>query len=292
MAAAGNQVNLADRLHRHVQYLAGTIGERNSVRYAKLEEARQYIEQTLQQIGYTLERDTFEVEGRTYHNVVTEKSGRAPQRILVVGAHYDTALGTPGADDNASGVAVLLELARLTYGTDSRMTLRFVAFTLEEPPYFRSVQMGSRVHARRAKQRHDGVAGMLSLEMMGYYSERRGSQGFPLPLMHWFYPDRGNFIAVAGNFRSRRLVRAVAEGLRREGRIPVESVALPLVPGVGLSDNWSFWKEGFPALMITDTAFFRNPYYHTAFDLPDTLDYERTARLTESLSRLLLSLDL
>lgn len=292
MAATTDQEAIQSRLRGHVHYLAGEVGERNAFRYQNLERSRRYIEKALSETGYEVTRDLYRVNGRDYYNVVARKAGtRSSEKILVVGAHYDTAEGTPGADDNASGVAVLLELARLAYRSPSRMSLRFVAFTLEEPPYFRSAYMGSRVHARKAKERKDGLVGMVSLEMVGYYSDRRGSQGFPLPLMHWFYPAQGNFIAVAGNFRSRHLVRKVAGALLAEGQIPVEAVALPLVPGVGLSDNWSFWKEGYPALMVTDTAFFRNPHYHQLSDLPHTLNYERMAALVVNLAKVLLEID-
>ena len=183
---------IRNRLKEHVQYLAGEIGERNSFRYENLERALSYIEQSLAETGYSIGNDVYQVGGREYRNVIGEKKGiSSPEKIFVVGAHYDTAPDTPGADDNASGVASLLELARLLYSESPALTLRFVAFNLEEPPYFRTPNMGSCVHARRCREKKEPIAGMISLEMVGYYDDRPGSQRFPLPLMSWFYPERG-----------------------------------------------------------------------------------------------------
>jgi Zn-dependent M28 family amino/carboxypeptidase len=276
--------DLAVRLRMHVQRLAGEIGERNPVRYAALEAARAYIEQDLRHTGYEIRHDAYEVAGRTYRNVVAERPGSG-RTVVVIGAHYDTAPGTPGADDNASGVGVLLELARALSDFAPGPTLRWIAFTLEEPPYYWTSLMGSRVHARKCRNRAERILGMISLEMAGYYSDAPGSQWYPLPFMKRFYPDRGNFIALAGNLRSRRLVRRIARRMSGARAIPVEWAALPMLPGAGLSDNWSFWQEGYPALMITDTAFLRNPHYHAASDLPETLDYSRMAAVAIALDR-------
>ncbi len=275
---------LASRLQTHVRYLAGEIGERNSICYAGLEAARLYIEQALGRAGYEIRHDTYEVAGRTYRNVFAESRGSG-DTVAVIGAHYDTAPGTPGADDNASGVAVLLELARLLRDFAPTPTLRWIAFTLEGPPYYWTPLMGSRIHARKCRERRERMVGMISLEMTGYYRDLPGSQSHPLPFMNRIYPDRGNFIAVAGNSPSRRLAKQVAGHMSEAGVIPVEWAASPMVPGAGLSDNWSFWKEGYPALMITDTAFFRNPNYHSASDLPETLDYPRMAAVAIALER-------
>jgi hypothetical protein len=281
---SANLEELAARLRAHVARLAGEIGERNLLRYAALEQACLYIEQSFSQAGYETRNDAYDVAGLVYRNVVAERGG-SEKCILIIGAHYDTAPGTPGADDNSSGVAVLLELARLQRDFARGPALRWVAFTLEEPPFYRSPLMGSRIHARRCRQRAEPIAGMISLEMLGYYRDAPGSQLYPLPLMKLFYPDRGDFIALAGNFRSRRLVRDMARLMSEAGGIPVVSAAFPFVPGAGLSDNWSFWKEGYPALMITDTAFFRNPHYHMPSDLPETLDYPRMAALVAALDK-------
>jgi len=274
--------SLASRLRSHVDYLAEELGERNAFRYAALERARLYIEQALGQAEYAVSHDSYEVGGRTYRNVVAELPGRE-EKVVVIGAHYDTAPGTPGADDNASGIAVLLELARLLRGFAPAPAIRWVAFTLEEPPYYRSSLMGSRVHARKCRQRNERVVCMISLEMLGYYSDLAGSQFYPLGILRWFYPGCGNFIGLAGNFRSRRIVRTLARQMSETEVIPVEHAAFPCVPGADLSDNWSFWEEGYPGLMITDTAFLRNPHYHLPTDLADTLDYERMASVATAL---------
>lgn len=271
---------IQNRLRRHAEYLSGEIGERHPTRYDNLENARAYIERTFQEAGYTVGRDEYEVEGKPFRNVIAENPGRhRPQEIHLLGAHYDTVPGSPGADDNASGIACLLELARLIRKHRPPVTVRMVAFTLEEPPYFGTPFMGSMVHARKCRQRKEKIMGMLSLEMVGYYRDQPNSQRYPLPLMNWFYPDRGDFIAVVGNFRSRHLAKNVANRLKQRLGLAVVSTALPFVPGAGLSDNRSFWQHGYPALMITDTAFFRNPHYHLPTDLPETLDYQRMAEL-------------
>ena len=277
------------RLRGHVHYLAGVLGERNSRNYGRLEQAREYIEEVFSRTGYRIGHDVYDCGGREYRNVVATIPGAASAGpVLVVGAHYDTAVGSPGADDNASGVAVLLELARVLAEETAAASIRWVAFTLEESPHFRTDSMGSRVHARRCRRRGDPIRGMISLEMVGYYRNAPGSQTHPLSWMRWFYPDRGNFIAVAGNYSSRRLVRRLSRLLSVHGRLPVEHAALPFVPGVGLSDNWSFWQEGYQALMVTDTAFFRNRHYHRSTDLPETLDYQSMAFLVRGLAESLI----
>ncbi len=285
---AASPDRLEARLRRHVNRLASEIGERNTFRYPAMEEAREYVEQQLEESGYELRHDVFEAAGLSCRNVIAELAGeQAEAPLLIVGAHYDTAPGTPGADDNASAVAVLLETARILREETPRQRIRWVAFALEEPPFFGTPQMGSWVHARKCREQEEPLTGMISLEMLGYYRDAPGSQTYPLPLMSLFYPVRGDFIAAAGNFRSRHLVGRLTRLLRSAGKIPVESVALPFVPGTGLSDNWAFWQEGFPALMLTDTAFFRNPHYHRPTDEPGTLDYARMARLVEALTEAL-----
>jgi len=182
---------------------------------------------------------------------------------------------------------VLLELARSLRDFAPGPTLRWIAFTLEEPPYYWTPLMGSRGHARKCRSRAEPIPCMISLEMVGDYSDMPGSQWYPIPFMRRFYPDCGNFIALVGNLRSRRMVRRIAGCMSEARAIPVEWAAFPMLPGASLSDNWSFWKEGYPALMITDTAFLRNPHYHAAPDLPETLDYERMAALVIVLDRVI-----
>lgn len=272
------------RLRTHVHYLAGVVGERNSTRYASLEQARTYIEREFTRMDYRIQHDAWEVSGRTYRNVIAELPGSGAG-VVIIGAHYDTARGTPGADDNASSVAVLLELARRLRDFVPAPAIRWAAFTLEEPPYYRTTLMGSRIHALKCRERVEQIVCMISLEMTGYYTDVPRSQWYPLPFLRWFYPDRGNFIALAGNFRSRHLVSKFAGRMSKAGSIPVVHTRFPFVPGAGLSDNWSFWKEGYLAFMITDTAFFRNPNYHSRSDSPETLDFERMANLVYALDK-------
>jgi Zn-dependent M28 family amino/carboxypeptidase len=198
--------------------------------------------------------------------------------IVVVGAHYDSVFGAPGANDNGSGVAALLALARRFAARSTSCTLRFVAFVNEEPPYFQTPRVGSLVYASRCKARGDQISAMLSLETIGCFSDKPRSQLYPVPGIRAFYPNTGNFIGFISNVRSRALLRRAISRFRQQEKLPSEGAALPsFVPGVGWSDQWSFWRQGYPAVMITDTALFRYPYYHTPADTPDKIDYERFA---------------
>jgi Zn-dependent M28 family amino/carboxypeptidase len=213
--------------------------------------------------------------GRKVRNI------EAGSGAIVVGAHYDTVPGSPGADDNASGVAVLIELAAM------KLPVRLVAFANEEMPYFRGLEMGSWVWAKRARERGEPIRAMYSLEMLGYYRDAPGSQRYPPPL-GLFYPDRADFIAFVGDLGARTLVRQSISLFRKHTKFPSEGVAAPaMIPGVTWSDHWSFRQHGFPALMITDTAFNRYPHYHLRSDTPDKLDYERMARVTLGLAAML-----
>jgi Zn-dependent M28 family amino/carboxypeptidase len=253
---------LADRLRQHVRTLAAR--ERN----VDLETAARYIEAAM---GSTRSH-SFRSGGRTVRNIET---GAGP---FVIGAHYDSVPGSPGADDNASGVAVLIELARMG------LPARFVAFANEEMPYFQSGEMGSYLWAERAHKAGERIDAMLSLEMLGYYRDAPGTQKYPPPLS-WFYPDRGDFVAFVGDIGSRGLVRRTVGAFRRNAQFPSQGVAAPAgIPGVTWSDHWSFRQHDYPAIMVTDTAFFRNPHYHLASDTPDKLDYERMARVTLGLA--------
>jgi Zn-dependent M28 family amino/carboxypeptidase len=285
--------DVRERLEASVQTLAGTIGPRSYRDEANLSAAADFITRSFEAAGYTVAFQPYEVNGRTYRNIIVERRGtQEPDRILIVGAHYDTVEGTPGADDNASGVAVLLELSRLHAETRFRKTVRFVAFTLEEPPFFRSRQMGSRVYARSLKARGERIEGMLCLEMVGYYSQAKGSQSFPLFWLRWRYPTTGNFITVVGNSASAPLQARVRDALKAHAALPVETFTGPWwIPGVDLSDHSSFWKEGYPAVMLTDTAFYRNPHYHRSTDRWETLDYQSMAELTRGLYQTLPALD-
>ncbi|HWI40022.1 MAG TPA: M20/M25/M40 family metallo-hydrolase, partial [Verrucomicrobiae bacterium] len=203
---------------------------------------------------------------------------------VVVGAHYDTVPGSPGADDNASGVATVLELARRFRGRGGEHTIRFVFFVNEEPPFFKGELMGSRVYARWLRSRGEKVVGMLSVESVGYFSDARGSQSYPFP-NPGLYPGTGNFIGFVSNLGSQPLLMRALRSFRGRGSIPSEGLAAPgLVAGTDWSDHASFWEQGFPALMVTDTAPFRNPHYHTAGDLPERLDFRRMAEVAEGLA--------
>lgn len=256
------ETELAARLRAHVQALAAE--QRN----VDLERPARYIEEKL----VAASAQIFESGGRRVRNIETGAG------TIVVGAHYDTVPGSPGADDNASGVAVLIELARMG------LPARFVAFANEEMPYFQSDEMGSHAWAARAEHAGDEIRAMLSLEMLGYYRNEPGSQGYPPPLS-WFYPDRANFIAFVGDIGSRPLVRRAIAAFRRHARFPSEGVSAPAgLPGVTWSDHWSFRQHGYPAIMVTDTAFYRYPHYHLPTDTAEKLDYARMARVTLGLA--------
>lgn len=256
------ETELAGRLRAHVEALA------SEQRNVDLERAARYIEERL---GSTRSQ-TFESGGRRVRNIETGAG------TIVVGAHYDTVPGSPGADDNASGVAVLIELARMG------LPARFIAFANEEMPYFQSQEMGSHDWAARAHRAGEKIDAMLSLEMLGYYRNAPGTQGYPPPL-GWFYPDSANFVAFVGDLGSRRLVHRAVAAFRRHARFPSEGVAAPAgIPGVTWSDHWSFRQYGYPAIMVTDTAFYRYPHYHLPSDTPEKLDYMRMARVTLGLA--------
>jgi Zn-dependent M28 family amino/carboxypeptidase len=281
------------RLQEHVRVLSAEIGERNFSDPGSLRRARDYIQSRLESYGYGVDVQEYsarlpqEASPKSYANLIAERPGshsRLGREIVLVGAHYDTAVFTPGADDNASGVAVLLELARLFQSVSSARTVRFAFFSTEEPPFFRTDDMGSRRYVERLKTRAETVSAMLCLEMVGYFSDEKSSQKYP-PLLRFFYPSEGNFAAVVGDFGSRQLVRRVAREIRASCRVPVESASLPRpVPGVDFSDHLNFWREGIPAVMVTDTAFYRNPHYHGPTDTPDKLDYILMSELTKGLA--------
>jgi Zn-dependent M28 family amino/carboxypeptidase len=269
----------AARLRQHVEMLAGTIGERNIWKYAALNRAAEYIEAQLTAAGYTPERQTFEVSKLPVSNVEAALIGTdRPDEIVVLGAHYDSVPGCPGANDNGSGIAALLDLAdRFSRHHPRRRTVRFVAFVNEEPPFFRTGQMGSVVYANAARTRGDRIVGMLALETMGCFSDMKGSQTYPAPIAS-FYRDVGNFIGFVANVRSAPLLWKARRAFRRHTSFPLQTAALPAsVPGVGWSDHWAFWQAGYRAMMITDTAPFRYRWYHTGNDTADKIDYDRLA---------------
>jgi hypothetical protein len=264
----------------HVQALAEEIGERNVWKPSALNDAAMYSGETLQRLGYTVRRQSYEVYNTTVCNLEAEKrGGNNPDEIVLIGAHYDSVIGSPGANDNASGVAAVLEVARLLSNRELDRTVRFVAFVNEEPPFCFTGDMGSRVYAKRARECSEKIVAMLSLETIGCYFDTAGSQAYPFPF-GLLYPKTGNFIAFVGNLSSRRLVRRCIATFRRRAAFPSEGVAAPgYLPGIFWSDHWSFWRERYRAVMVTDTAPFRYAQYHTPLDLPHKVDYERTARV-------------
>ena len=271
----------AQNLRAHVERLAGQIGERNIFRPQALQNAAEYIESQWRRQGYAVERFGYEVSGIRCFNLEITRSGAARKdQILLIGAHYDTVRGSPGANDNGSGVAALIELSRLFADLEPAMTVRFVAFVNEEPPFFATKLQGSMVYADMARRRGDDVRLMVCLETMGCYSDKPGSQGYP-PLFKFFYPDQANFIGIVSNFRSWRAMRRLAAAFRRGSHFPLETTAMfPFVPGVSWSDHRSFWVQGFRAVMITDTAFYRYPHYHAVTDTPERLAYPSLAHVT------------
>jgi peptidase M28-like protein len=278
---------LRGRLEQHVRALASEIGVRSDAEYANVQRAAAYIDSVLRSLGYAVVSQEFSAggRGRTYRNLEATLAGTTHRHeVVLLGAHYDTAEGALGADDNASGVAGVLELARSFAGAPQPRTVRFVLFANEEPPWFPTANMGSRHYASAARTRNDRIVAMLSIESIGYYDTQAGSQRYPFPL-NLAYPDVGDFIGFVSNLKSRGLLHRAIGAFRAHAQFPTQGAAAPAwVPGVWWSDHWSFWLEGYPAIMITDTAPYRNPFYHTQADAPDKLDYARMARVVDGLA--------
>lgn len=276
---------IRENLWLHVDRLAGLIGPRILSKPKTIEATVGYIENQWREMGFDVQRETFAAIGDTATNLVVERAGtKRPEEIVLLGAHYDTVPTTPGADDNASAVAVLMEVSRLLKGHVGARTARYVAFGCEEPPYFNFDSMGSQHHAREARRRQEQITGMLCLEMVGYFSSEIGSQAVPpsIPIfLHRLFPRRGNFLAAVGNLASWKLAWSFRRGFKRGSCLPLFSIVLPeMVNEIRLSDNSSFWDQGYPALMLTDTSFLRNPHYHQESDLPETLDYDAMTEVT------------
>jgi hypothetical protein len=276
---------LADELRGDIAGLAVDIGPRNVLDYPeKLSQAADRIEAQFKAAGYTVSRQEYEVGKHKCSNLEVEIPGAGhPDEIVVIGAHYDTAHVSPGANDNTSGVAATLALARKFSKTKPDRTLRFVAFVNEEPPYFQTERMGSWVYAKRCRERKEKIVAMLSLETIGYFSDEPNTQNYPPPFS-FLYPSTGNFIGFIGNTSSRGLVHKAITTFRKNEQFPSEGAAVPAsIRGVGFSDHWSFWQEGYPAVMVTDTAICRYPYYHTSQDTVDKIDFDRMARVVRGL---------
>lgn len=281
----------AESMRRHVAVIASS--EHNVGHFEALENAARYIEHTLTGFGYSVKRQNFESKAGKVRNLEVSIRSRHQDRrdhpIIVVGAHYDSAEDTPGANDNGSGTAALLELARRLKELDGQMDaeLMLVFYVNEEPPYFKTEQMGSRVHAAEMHARGKNIVAMISLETLGYYSDREGSQHYPFPFS-LVYPSQGNFIGFVGDAGSRPLVRHLIGLFRSHARFPSEGIAAPaFIPGIDWSDHWSYRQEAYSALMLTDTAPNRYLHYHTAEDSIDKIDFPRMARVVGGIEAML-----
>lgn len=280
------------RLKAHLEALTVDIGERSVFFPSNIERTANYIKSFYREIGLSVHRQLYAYQNFTVANVVTEISFcDNPSRTYLLGAHYDTVMGTVGADDNASAIAVQLETARnlekLKRTEELDLAVKMVPFALEEPPVFGSRYMGSRVYAQKARREKERIDGMICLEMVGYACDKPGCQGYPLPLMFRAYPKEGNFIGIVGDLRSIELTNALERAFKKNKELPVLKLTVPLggwlMPSVRLSDHASFWDAGYKAVMISDTSFYRNPHYHLSSDTMDKLDYSFMAELVESL---------
>lgn len=280
-----------ERLRADVETLSIEIGPRHLWRFGSLDRTAAFIEERLAGTGLVVRRQTYRIDGKAVSNLEARVEGTGPaQEVVVVGAHYDTIEGCPGANDNGSGVAAVLELARRFARQPQLRTLTFAAFVNEEPPYFQTPRMGSHVYAQAARARGERIVGMLSMETIGYYSDERGSQQLPGPLSQLF-PDVGDFVGVVGNAPSAALVERIRRAFTEHSHFPIQAAALPSeVPGVSWSDHWSFWEAGYPAVMVTDTAPFRYPWYHTPHDTSDKLSYDRLAMVVDGFEHVLTDL--
>ncbi len=280
----------AERLKKHVRVLSQEMVPRDSSHVENLQKTADYIRQELAQSSREVRFQTYQVYDKTYHNVIATY-GPETEESIVIGAHYDAYSVFPGADDNASAVAGLIELGRLLGKSPPKIRVELVAYTLEEPPFFETDKMGSAVHARSLKEAGRKIRLMICLEMIGYFSDEEGSQDYPLGILKLIYPNRGNFIAVVDQLFSNQAV-GVKKAINTSTDLPAWSInAPPFVPGIDLSDHRNFWAEGYPAVMITDTAFFRNRAYHTPEDTWDRLDYEKMAKVVYGLFSYLRTVD-
>ena len=297
---------LSKNLSDHVWLLAGDIGARSLTSAPQsLERAAAYIEHVLRNYDYAPQRQEFTVETLSQHNreitkegikfptvrhntwnVIAEKTGAADTSgVVIVGAHYDSVYDCPAANDNGSGVAAMLEIARLLRNESLRKTLRFVAFTNEEPPFFRTNEMGSYVYAQRCHEQNENIEAMICLETIGYYTDLANSQKFPHSLFGLVFPRSGNFVSFVSNLESAKLLKNCVRSFRSGVKFPSEGIAVPhQIKGVEFSDQYNFWQLGIPAVMVTDTAFYRYPHYHELEDTPDKINYETLARVVTGLT--------
>jgi hypothetical protein len=280
--------DLAGRLRKHVAAIAAA--EHNVDHYEELEKVALYLETVLEGYGYAPNRQVFTARGKAVRNIdVVLEAPKADPDVIVVGAHYDSARGTPGANDNATGTAAVLELARLLHDLkdNAGKRIRLVLFVNEELPYYGTPEMGSLQFARLLHERGERVVAMYSLETIGYFSDRPGSQKYPAPFGAVF-ADKGDFIAFVGMLNSRPLVQETMRSFRAHTQFPtIGGVSPGFIPGIAWSDHWSFAQYGFQAVMVTDTAPFRYPHYHRPTDTPDKIDYEKLARVVKGMERVI-----
>ncbi len=280
---------LPERLKKHVVKLSDEIGDRSVFNYDNLQKAAGYLEKEFLLYGYSLEFQKYTVNNRETRNIIARKTGiKFPNEVIIIGAHYDSCFN-PGADDNASGIAGLLEVARMAANQDVDRTIEFVAFVNEEPPFFKTEEMGSRIYAKRARVENKNIKAVIVFDLIGFYSNKPFSQRYPV-ILGLFFPNKGNFIGAFGNFKSRYLVSEITKIFRRNSSFPIASIALGFIPGIDFSDHWSFWKEGYPAVMISDTAFLRHRNYHKNTDTWEKLNYKDMACVIEGIYEVLVRL--
>ena len=270
------------RLRSHVEMLSKIFYPRNYRELENLNKTADYIKKHFENAGANVEIQEFVVSGKIYKNIIGI-FGKGKSRKLIIGAHYDACEETPGADDNASGVAGLIELAYLLGSNGTEREIELVAYSLEEPPYFRSPQMGSYAHAAKIEKEKSKIVGVIVLEMIGYFSDEWGSQSYPMPLLKMMYPSRGNFITVVGRLDQRKFTKAFKIGMKGVTDLPVFSINAPeSLPGIDFSDHRNYWPLGLNAIMISDTAFYRNKGYHGLNDTSERLDYKKMAKVVIS----------
>jgi len=282
-----------EKLKKTVIILSQDIAERNFIKYEQLNKTADFIHQTFKDYNYQIENQVYKIAQKNFRNIIATKQGQtAPNKIIIIGAHYDSVIGSPGADDNASGIAGLLILAELLSKEKLPITLKFIAFVNEEPPFFQSDLMGSAIYAKRAKEEKEDIQIMICLESIGYYSDKQNSQSYP-PFLNFFYPSQANFIALVGNAQSAKYVKAIKKIFTNYSNVPMETLIgfSLLAPAIRFSDHDSFWKSGYKAVMLTDSAFYRTPYYHTSEDTYEKLDYNKMAQVIMGLYQVLLQLD-
>ena len=281
----------AENLKSHVYTIVETFNDRGYTNTEMLDNTAEYIYNEFAKYSDEVSYQNFEVEGflddpkRGYKNVIANFKGAesCDDEVYIVGAHYDTFAGFAGANDNTSAIAGLLELARLLKDNPPKCNLQIVAYSLEEPPFFRTEKMGSFVHAQSLKENGTKVKLAIVLDMIGFYSDEENSQSYPFPFMAWYYPSKANFISIVGDLSLTNILHVRdAKSHFKKSDLSVYSINAPsFVPGIDFSDHQNYWKLGYPAIFITDTAFYRSDNYHTVKDTPDSLDYEKMAKVVE-----------